>query len=1019
MAGVSTFVRDGKAFLKDASGNLTTHDPSKVGDRILSGRYTPATADDVRARDAEKTSGLAAFGEAAAAGAYDAAVAPATIPAAVMSKLAGTEDPTAPLSGRAIMRELAYLGAEATGGEGAPAANEYEREARLRAEAHPVASAVGQIGGSILGGLGISGGARSLGSGAAKAVGSELAGTAVAGAVEGAALGGAAAREEAFIKDEDLTAESVLAGMGWGALVGGGLGIAMGGGKRLFGRQGSRGATELDAPAASSAKLERPMEESAERILGQPAAPGLGEKLRDAVEGAQTLATGAERDTLSQYGALRWDSTARRGRALWRNREGILEGATSDITSQLDDLVKQSRSVMDEVVDSGLKREHVASKLAPNPELQIAAAREEAARLRSLVDEMAGGRPDFSDIEIPQSGLRPESFDYLRSGGKARDKAPITFAVEADGSRRIVDGRHRLILAKEAGESSVDARVLHYDGEGNILRESTGPVRIGGAPPKDFGNKALLKRMRQYIGGLDAEIQKTDDAASAFIALDKSKRGLQRWAQSLRESARMSTDALKRQQAFALGDELAKLQEGTRQMLMDDGVWGAAAADQRTINAAWEKFFESKRMFDSHFVARTGVDFEGRPIVVADPRKVSSYVRGLGKQESALVDQHFRAHVQALDDLTGAIGGAFDLGPKAQAVEAVRAANKRIRSTLASADETVKVANQIDAVLEAERGGGGFSLLSGAFGGGMVAGMPGLVLGLGAGLLGRPGQMIRQLSAVEVMAQNLDGKLQRGVSGFFKRSLAQVHTPKGLPAPPAAARPLATVTALDVFRGKETDTVSAYRKKVAQLDDAVRDYGSGIREKAQVALGSELPQRAPKMTGKLVATATRGAMFLQSKRPEPSTNLRSLTPNASRPVPSDYEISKFARYWNTVANPMSAVRDLENGTLTHEQVETLRAVYPRLYRRVQEHVMAKLREADAKGIEIPYQAKLQLDLLLNLNGAGEPTATPDFMLRFQEMQQSVTQQQAAAPRPQPIRMSGRYASARNDLEREL
>ncbi len=927
MAEVSTFVRGGKAFLKDAAGNLTTHDPSKVADRVLSGRYSPATAEDVQARDAEKTSGVGALAESAAAGAYDAAVAPVTALGAVYSAATGNEDPTAPLSGRALMRELAYLGGEATGEDGRATAQQYERDARLRAEGHPVLSAIGNIGGSIAGGLGVAGGAKSLGARAGKALGSGLAAGAVAGAAEGAALGGVAAREEAFIKDEDLTAESVLAGMGWGALIGGGVGLASVAAPKLFNRVRSRGETPVDAPVQiASSKLERPMEESAERILGQPAAPGLGEKLRDAVEGAQSVAAGADRETLRQYGAFRWDSTARRGRALWRNRDQILEGATSDLTAQVDNLVQQSRVVTNEVADSGLKRSHIASKLSSNPEAQLAAARAEAARLVDVV-ETIGQRTD------------------------------------------------------------------------------------------ELGNVPLAKRLYQYVGEHAKTIAATADPAEAFIALDKTKRGLQRWAQSLRESGRMSTDALKRQQSFALGDELAALQEGTRQVLMDEGVWGAAAGDQRAINAAWEKFFESNRMFDGHFVTRTGVEFDGRPIIAADPRKVASYVRGLGKAESALVDQHFRAHVQALDELTSSIGKAFDLGERAAAVKSVQESAKRVGRTLAAADETVKVANQIDAVIEAERGGS-FSTLSGLFGGGIVGGAPGAALGLGAGVVARPGQMMRQAAALDVLASNLDGKIGRSIGNFFKRANDRVHIPRGLPSR-RVSTPATTATALEVFQGREDNAVSAYRKKVAQLDDMTRDYGAGMRQQTQQALGQELPTRAPKLAGKVADTATRAAIFLQSKRPEPDRNLASLTPNASRPVPSDYEISKFARYWNTVANPISAVRDLENGTLTHEQVEAIQVVYPRLYRRIQEHVMERLREADSKGIEVPYQAKLQLDLLLNLNGAGEPTATPDFMLRFTEMQTAVAEQQAAAPAPQPVKMSGRYASARNDLEREL
>lgn len=938
MADVSTYVRGGKAFLRDESGTLSQHDPAKVASRVLSGRYKPVSAEEVAERDQEKVGALgtaAALGEAGAAALFDAATTPVQLAGVALEK-AGVYDknPAAGMSGRKLLENLSFFG----GGD--KAADQYRQQAQTRAEGAPIASALGSVLGTVAGGLGVAKAAGSVGNALTKATGSKVGGMVVAGGLEGAALGAAAAPEEAYFKDEDLTSEAVIAGMGWGALMGGGAGLALGGAQKLFGRAGTRGSTPVDSPRqAGSSKLEAPLEETAERVLGTAPAPGLGAKLRDAIEGAQSVVTGGERETIGQFGAFRWDSKARRGRSLWRDREKILEGATDEITTHVNSLVEHGRLVTDEVVDTGLKREHIASKLSGDSVAQLAAARAETSKLRAELEAM-----------LPAARTRG------------------------------------------AAQSANDVA-------------------------NDFGNDALVGRVHQYVSQIDSAVHSSDDAAAAFIGLDKAKRAMQRWTVSLRDSGRMSTDALKREQSFALGKKLGELQEGTRQLLMQDAVWGKAALDQKAINASWEKFFESKRLFDSHFITRTGSDFERGAVNVADPAKVASYVRRLGRKEAALVDQHFRAHVNAMEELSSAIGGAFDLGPKAEAVAAAKASAKAIRSTLGKADETVSVANQIDALMEAERGGG-MSALGGAFGGGMLGGVPGAVLGAAGSIFARPGQMMKQAAALEVLAQNLDTKIGKGVSSFFKRSLEPMKLPQMTTrVPVAGARTVPVVGALELFKGRDADPVKAYRTKVAEIMQANDNYGEMVRTRTQQAMG-DIPTQAPMLAGKVVTNATRAAQFLATKITTPLQNAQSFTPRASAPVPSDVEIAKFARYYNTVANPMSALRDLETGTLTSEQAETLKAVYPHLYNRIRLHVIEQLGKADAAGTQLPYHAKVQLDLLLDLKGAGEPTSAPEFMGRFQDMAAQVEQQQAAAGPQKPVKLSSGSASPIDAMRKE-
>jgi hypothetical protein len=222
---------------------------------------------------------------------------------------------------------------------------------------------------------------------------------------------------------------------------------------------------------------------------------------------------------------------------------------------------------------------------------------------------------------------------------------------------------------------------------------------------------------------------------------------------------------------------------------------------------------------------------------------------------------------------------------------------------------------------------------------------------------------------------------------------------------------LPTATALSLFQGKARDLQQAYKERAEEIRASTQAYGAPIRANAAVALGG-LAETAPNLAAKMVTTATIAASFLESKLPSGTMNLRSFTPHSAPVTVSNQEIAKFAKYWSAVNHPLSVLDDLRRGTATSEQIEALQAVYPALYDRIRQQTMMSLAAADARGVLIPYQARLQLDLLLNLNGAGEPTASTDFMSRFQAISQSNPEgsdQSRPKPPARPVNIANRLA----------
>jgi hypothetical protein len=72
---------------------------------------------------------------------------------------------------------------------------------------------------------------------------------------------------------------------------------------------------------------------------------------------------------------------------------------------------------------------------------------------------------------VPPQGLRPESFGVLRSGVVPEPSLPVTVAIDHDRLEpRIVDGRHRITLAREAGQTHIVGDVLYYGPRGAVKK---------------------------------------------------------------------------------------------------------------------------------------------------------------------------------------------------------------------------------------------------------------------------------------------------------------------------------------------------------------------------------------------------------------------------------------------------------------------------------------------------------------------------------------------------------------------
>lgn len=250
-------------------------------------------------------------------------------------------------------------------------------------------------------------------------------------------------------------------------------------------------------------------------------------------------------------------------------------------------------------------------------------------------------------------------------------------------------------------------------------------------------------------------------------------------------------------------------------------------------------------------------------------------------------------------------------------------------------------------------------------------------VGLGLSIIGNVARNAAVIYDVSTTTKNV----MEAISTGLNKALVE-RAPKTSLTLPATNILVKTNFALDGEGKAPKSKKDAFKNVQQNLNDAITNPDNFIDlvakktariSSANPALGAAMQQR--------LATATN---FLQSKIPKQAVNPGVF----QRPYePSSLELAKFERYLQVVEQPLTALTELSQGTLTREHVEALQVVYPEIYRQIQMQVMDKVAEGKLK---LSYAKKLQLGILLNV--PTDSSLQPESIL---QLQQSI----AAQPEP--------------------
>src|SRR5688572_17059586 len=276
-------------------------------------------------------------------------------------------------------------------------------------------------------------------------------------------------------------------------------------------------------------------------------AVGTGE---DALSGADNALVRAERRAgQSSSDVAEAAPGPERDRFLRDNAREIVNDKSEQVRQSLD----RASSEFQDLGDISKKRHKIAklvSKEHPDQDKWVAEQLDGLEKMRAEIDGAPAPKYSLADRDLESLGaltdpktFRPESFDSLRGADAeefrrtGRVPASVSKIDHEKGIRLregypdegrdlyLVDGRHRLTVAKESGTPQIWGTVYNADGE-EVFRGFI-PLKAGKAV-KGFadvpGLGGVVKKLNSALDDIQERMSASRSAADRFIAADQAKR---------------------------------------------------------------------------------------------------------------------------------------------------------------------------------------------------------------------------------------------------------------------------------------------------------------------------------------------------------------------------------------------------------------------------------------------------------------------------------------------------------------
>lgn len=397
--------------------------------------------------------------------------------------------------------------------------------------------------------------------------------------------------------------------------------------------------------------------------------------------------------------------------------------------------------------------------------------------------------------------------------------------------------------------------------------------------------------------------------------------------------------------------------ENLRQSLMDETIWGkAAAAAQRETQDAFSRAIGTQKTFGQRFLTNTGHLDEFNPWVAeraVSHAKVQSMVENLhkpGVTEDSM--QVITNYAMARRDLSKAMAKHFDLDASTVT---------KLKKAIEDSEDLVKRLNVYTD--EAKVTHAAMKLLGSTKG--VWLGMTGAVLGgpttflagQYAMSLANPGKAAQFLAGIERVKGPLKGRMNGALSRFMKGKGRSVK--KGFP------------RASMMLTAEGTTDKESFHKQVERLatmqsnPDLIAGNVAKELGDSGIADGGEVAQKLIGIISDLVSSAPRHTL---------STLFGDVDVG-----PSDIELDEWNRKFDVLMDPASMSELLASGELTGAEVDAVERHFPEIVSQIQAEIVRLAAEGSVPGT---YDDKVQLSILFK--APADVSMTPEYIAAQQQ-----------------------------------
>lgn len=217
----------------------------------------------------------------------------------------------------------------------------------------------------------------------------------------------------------------------------------------------------------------------------------------------------------------------------------------------------------------------------------------------------------------------------------------------------------------------------------------------------------------------------------------------------------------------------------------------------------------------------------------------------------------------------------------------------------------------------------------------------------------------------------------RIVAEVARRGAPTVKETRGREVPPAPIPPTKRPVK-ETALGEERASTGEVLRQMATVSAAAQ--GPKLQAIVSNAVTPMTSPRDPALGVAVANAMARATAFLASKVPPGaiSGDPSNAQPQFAQTPLTDSQVAQWRTYVETVRDPLTVLDDLSKGTISREQAETLRVVYPAIYIGIQDRIMSELHSMRRP---ISYDQRV---LLFQLFGAAiDPTLQPSSIRGIQ------------------------------------